>query len=91
MKITEMAVRRPVTGVMAFIALSILGFVTFSRLQLDMLPNLEFPVMGVITVYQGAGPESMELLVSRPMEEALSSVQNVENIYSTSSANVSFI
>ncbi len=91
MKLTEMAVRRPVTGIMAFIALTILGIVTFGRLQLDMLPDIEFPIVGIITTYQGTGPESIELLVTRPIEEAVGSVQNVENIYSTSSQDFSLV
>jgi hydrophobic/amphiphilic exporter-1 (mainly G- bacteria), HAE1 family len=91
MKITELSVRRPVTGVMVFIALSVLGVVTFSRLQLDLLPNIEFPMVAVITSYPGTGPESLERLVTRPIEEAISSVQNVENINSTSAQDTSLI
>ncbi len=91
MKITEMAVRRPVTGIMAFIGLTILGIVTFGRLQLDMLPELEFPVIAVITTYPGTAPEPIELLVTRPIEEAVGSAQNVENVYSVSSQDFSFV
>ncbi len=84
MKITELSVRRPVTGVMVFLCLTLLGLFTFSRLKLDMLPNIEFPIVAVIATYPGAGPDAVEQLVTRPLEEAMSSVQNVEKINSTS-------
>ncbi len=84
MKITELSVRRPVTWVMVFLCLTILGVFTFSRLKLDMLPNIEFPIVAVIATYPGAGPDAVEQLVTRPLEEAMASVQNVEQVNSTS-------
>ncbi len=91
MKITEIAVRRPVTGIMVFLGLGLLGLITFSRLQLDMLPDIEFPVVGVITAYPGTGPDSIEQLVTRPIEEAIGSVPNVQNIHSRSSQDTSLV
>lgn len=91
MSITELSVRRPVTGVMVFLSLTILGLFTFSRLKLDMLPTLEFPIVAVITQYPGAGPEAVEQLVSRPIEDALGSVQGVEKITSTSNQGTSIV
>jgi len=91
MKITELSVRRPVTGVMVFLSLTLLGVFTFSRLKLDMLPNIEFPIVAVIATYSGAGPDAVEQLVTRPLEDAMSSVQNVEEINSTSTIGASFL
>jgi len=91
MKITELSVRRPVTGVMVFLVLTILGVFTFSRLKLDMLPDIEFPIVAVITQYQGASPASIEQLVTRPIEEAMASVENVEEINSTSNQGTSLV
>lgn len=91
MNLTELSVRRPVTGVMVFLALTILGVFTFSRLKLDMLPNIEFPIVAVLTTYNGAGPDAIEQLVTRPIEEAMSSVQSVEDVTSTSSQNTSVV
>src|SRR5688572_13264636 len=91
MNLTEISVRRPVTGVMIFLALTILGLFTFSRLKLDMLPELDFPIVAIITQYPGAGPGSIEQLVTRPIEDAMSSVQNVEKVNSTSNQGNSLI
>ena len=74
MNLTELSVRRPVTGVMVFLCLTILGVFTFSRLKLDMLPDIEFPLVAIITEYPGAGPDSIEQLVTRPIEAAMASV-----------------
>src|SRR5690554_5969826 len=91
MSITELSVRRPVTGVMVFIALTILGMFTFTRLKLDLLPTLEFPIVAIISQYPGAGPEAVEQLVSRPIEAAMSSVQGVKNVTSTSNQGTSIV
>ncbi|HEY3444835.1 MAG TPA: efflux RND transporter permease subunit [Myxococcales bacterium] len=86
---TELSVRRPITGVMVFLGLAILGLFNLSRLKLDMLPNLEFPLVAVFAQYPGASPESVEQLVTRPIEDAMASVQRVEDINSTSFDSVS--
>ncbi|MBI3183960.1 MAG: efflux RND transporter permease subunit [Myxococcales bacterium] len=91
MKITELSVRLPVTGVMVFLGLTVLGVFTFTRLKLDMLPDIEFPIVAVITQYPGAGPAAMEQAVTRPIEAAMASVQNVEDVTSTSSQNLSAV
>jgi HAE1 family hydrophobic/amphiphilic exporter-1 len=88
---TELSVRRPITGVMIFLALTILGLFTFSRLKLDMLPDIEFPIVAVITQYPGAGPESIEQVVTKPIEEAMASVENVEDVFSESNQNFSLV
>ncbi|MGI5861154.1 MAG: efflux RND transporter permease subunit [Myxococcales bacterium] len=91
MNLSELSVRRPVTGVMVFLCLTILGLFTFSRLKLDMLPDIEFPIVAVITQYPGAGPESIERLVTEPIEEAMASVENVEDVFSESNQNISMV
>lgn len=91
MNITEISVRRPVTGVMVFLALTILGLFTFSRLKLDMLPDIEFPIVAIISQYPGADPESVEQLVTRPIEDAMSSVEGVKNVTSTSNQGTSIV
>jgi len=91
MKLVELSVKRPVTGIMAFICLTILGLFTFSRLELDLLPKLEFPVVAIIATYEGAGPDAVEQLVTRPIEAAMASVENVETVTSTSSQGTSIV
>lgn len=84
-------VTRPVTGVMIFGSLALIGLFSFSRLKLDLMPTLELPIVAVITSYQGAGPEAVEQLVTRPIEDAMASVQGVEEITSTSSQGTSLV
>ncbi|MHB8878213.1 MAG: efflux RND transporter permease subunit, partial [Myxococcaceae bacterium] len=91
MSLASLSVKRPVTGVMVFLALTVLGVFTFMRLKLDMFPDIEFPIVAIISQYPGAGPESVEQLVTRPIEGAMASVQNVEDVNSTSNQGVSLV
>lgn len=84
-------VNRPVTGTMIFGSLALIGLFSFSRLKLDLMPTLELPIVAVITSYQGAGPEAVEQLVTRPIESAMASVQGVEELTSTSSQGTSLV
>lgn len=84
MNISELAVKRPVTVVMLVAAVLVLGFVSLSELSLDLLPDIEIPAAAVVTTYEGAGPYEVESLVTRPIEEALSTVGNVKTIFSRS-------
>ena len=91
MNLTELTVKRPVSGVMFFLCLTILGLFTYGRLKLDMLPTIEFPGVVIISTYEGAGPDAVEQLVTRPIEGAMASVQNVEKVNSTSSQGTSIV
>ena len=84
-------VRRPVTGIMVFLVLVLLGTVSFSRLKLDLMPTIEFPIVAVIAQYSGAGPEAVEQVVTRPIEQAMASVQGVEKLVSTSQQGTSLV
>lgn len=80
MNLPKSAVRRPVLTTMVFLGLMILGSVAFTRLQIDLLPSLDFPSISVVTTYQGAGPEEMETLVTRKVEEAVSTVEGIDEL-----------
>ena len=69
---------------MAFIAVLVFGAVSFSRLQVDLLPDLSFPTVSIETEYAGVGPREIENLISRPIEEAISIVQGVQQVTSRS-------
>ncbi len=84
MNLPKAAVHRPVLTTMVFVALIILGLVSFTRLQVDLLPKIDFPSISVVTTYEGAGPEEMETLVTRPMEQAVSTIEGVDRIDSMS-------
>jgi HAE1 family hydrophobic/amphiphilic exporter-1 len=67
------------------------GLFSLSRLPIDMYPDITFPLIGVITQYEGASPEDIENLITRPIEEAVSAVEGVEQVKSTSRHGVSQI
>ena len=69
---------------MMMVALVVLGVVTYQRLAIDEYPDVTYPVVIVQTSYPGASPEVMEREVSRPIEEALNTVQGIKEINSTS-------
>ncbi|HZK18811.1 MAG TPA: efflux RND transporter permease subunit [Clostridia bacterium] len=91
MKITEVSLKRPITIFMLVLMVLILGFVSLSRLSMDLLPEITFPVGAAITSYSGAGPEEVENMVSRPLEEALSTCNNLKSISSISSVGSSIV
>lgn len=84
MKLPELAVSRPVTTAMVYIALVVLGWVSLTRLSIDMLPEIDFPSITVFTSYEGVGPEEMETLITRPIEQAVSTVQGLDRVESFS-------
>ncbi|HEY3314567.1 MAG TPA: efflux RND transporter permease subunit [Bacillota bacterium] len=91
MDLVKMAVRRRVTVIMGVLVLIILGAVSYGRLPVDLLPNMNFPGAAVITTYSGAGPQEVENLVTRPIEEVLGRVTNVRRISSTSQEETSVV
>ena len=68
MKITEVTVKRPVTTLMFFLGIVLLGFVSLRELSVDLLPNISYPRLSVVTHYPGVAPEEMETLITTPLE-----------------------
>ncbi|MBN2416063.1 efflux RND transporter permease subunit [bacterium] len=85
MNIARGPVNRPVLTLMIFLVVITLGVVSFTRLSIDLMPEVTYPVISVVASYGNVGPEEMEELVTRPVEEALAAVQGVEEITSSSS------
>lgn len=85
MNIAGLSIRRPVTTVMVVLIVFILGFVSLSRLNVDLLPSINLPVMVVSVQYSGAGPEEVENIVTRNIESVLATVSNLESMRSISS------
>jgi len=69
----------------------ILGFVSFTRIPLDLMPEMELPYAIVSTSYNGAGPQEIETLITQPIEQAVSTAQNVKNISSITSEGSSLV
>lgn len=91
MKISESAVKRPVTVLMCVLIVIILGIVSYTRIPLDLMPDMDIPVAVVSTTYQGVGPQEIEKLVTKPLEQAVGTVQDLKTISSSSSEGSSLI
>lgn len=84
MRLTTLAVERPIATLMACLVIVILGLVSVVLLSVDLLPSVEFPTATVTTLYTGAGPEEVETLITRPLEQSLTSVPGFERVTSRS-------
>ncbi|MDG5767125.1 efflux RND transporter permease subunit [Balneolales bacterium ANBcel1] len=87
----KIAVEKPVTTTMVFVAIFVLGMVSLFRLPVDLLPEIEPPIISVITSYPGAGAEDVERNVTEPLERVLATVSDIKEIRSTSEDHVSLI
>ncbi len=91
MKLTEIAIRRPSFMTMIFVTLAVLGIFGYTRMGVDLLPKMDWPIVSVVTIYPGAGPKEVESQVSKPLEEAVSSVSKLDNVRSYSNEGVSVV
>jgi len=91
MKLVEIAVGRPVTTLMIFVAMVVLGLVSLPMLGLDLMPDMEIPAVSVLTAYEGAGPEEIETLITEPIEDALSTISGVDQVISLSKEGMSAV
>ena len=91
MKLPEISVRRPVTTVMVFAAITLLGCVAFFRLNLDLLPDIEPPAVSVITPYPGASATDVESEVTKYLEDQLSTTPNLDRLESKSKDNIAIV
>jgi len=82
---TDIALRRPVTTVVTFVALALVGLIAARLLPLEKFPDIEFPGIFIQVPYEGSTPEEVERLITRPIEEALATLSGVEEMVSTSS------
>ena len=91
MSMAKFCIKHKVTTLLAVIMISIFGVAFTTQLQMSLLPNMEAPMAMVMCYYNGATPEDIEELVTRPLESAIMSVPGVESVSSTSSDSVSQI
>lgn len=91
MSIYSESVRKPVTTIMIFVAVIVLGVFSLVNLPIDLMPDMDIPAMSVITFYPGASAEDIEVNVTKPLENQLNSLQNLKKVTSTSKDNISFI
>lgn len=84
MKITEVAVKRPIATTMVFLIIIVLGVMGFRFLPVDLLPQIEFPQLTIVTYYPNVGPEEIEKIITDRVENAVAGVPNVEEMRSNS-------
>lgn len=89
--ISKFSVKRPYTVVVGVVLVLILGIVSFTSMKTDLLPDMTLPYALVMTTYPGASPEEVETVVTRPVEQAMATISNIENVTSVSSENVSTV
>jgi len=89
MNLSALAVRRPIGTAMVFFAVVVLGFVAIGRLPVDLMPSADFPRISVTTRYEGVAPEEIETLITRPIEQAVSTISGVDKIEASSSEGLS--
>jgi hydrophobic/amphiphilic exporter-1 (mainly G- bacteria), HAE1 family len=77
---TDFALRRPVTTLMVFAAIAVIGLIGARLLPLEQFPNISFPFMGLGIPYPGSTPEETEELITRPVEEALATLPGIEEM-----------
>ena len=89
--ISKFSVKKAYTVVVGIVLVLILGIVAYTKMTVDLLPAMELPYAIVMTTYPGASPEAVEAGVTKPIEQAVASIDNIENIQSISSENVSMV
>ncbi len=87
----KFSVRHPVSITMLIGVLVVLGFVSLSRMGLDLMPDVSFPSITVVTNYEGAAPEEVENMVTKPIEEAVSRINGVKKVTSSSYEGTSIV
>ncbi len=89
MKLSELGVKKPVTAMMVFLAILILGYVSYKMIPVDMMPEIESPTVSVMTTWDGASPEDVETKITRPLEAVLGGVTDLDEISSTTREGMS--
>ncbi len=84
MKMTQFAINRPIFTIMVVLIVVLLGGVSLLRLPIDLMPDISYPTISISCTYENAGPEEIEELITRPIEEAVSAVPGVEEVTSVS-------
>src|ERR1035437_5238435 len=91
MSITEIAIKRPTLVVVIFVVLAIFGVSNYRLLNYDLIPKMTLPVLTISTAYPGAGADAVESSVTKKLEDAVSSLENIKTIQSTSQEGFSMI
>ena len=91
MNISKLSVTRPVTVIMIFLGIILLGLISWSKLPQELFPSITYPQITVVTSYENAAPEEIESLITKIIEEATGTVNNVKRISSVSKEGLSLV
>ena len=91
MWLTRTSVAKPLAVIAIFVAIAIAGVASFFALPINLFPKFNVPVVVVTTVWPGASPNEVEVQITRPIEDAVAGLQNIDNITSTSGQGVSSV
>ncbi len=91
MKLAEISIARPVFTTMVLTALVVFGAISYTRMNVDQFPEVDFPIVSITTIFVGASPETMETQVAEPMEEVLASLPGVKAVRSSNLEGVSLV
>jgi HAE1 family hydrophobic/amphiphilic exporter-1 len=91
MGLTRAAITRPVFIIMVFAALIVLGLQSLTLMPVELFPRIEIPYASVLTIYPGAGPREIETLISKPLEEAVNTINGVKSVQSSSQEGISVV
>ncbi|MBV5338290.1 MAG: efflux RND transporter permease subunit [Deltaproteobacteria bacterium] len=91
MILSNTSIKRPIFATVMILALVVLGIFSYRRLSVEMFPNVEFPVVSVVTVFAGASPETIERELSKRIEETVNQIAGVKHVFSTSREGVSTV
>ena len=82
--LAKFSVKKPLTVLVAVILVLILGFVSFTSMTPDLLPNMDFPMAVLMTTYPGASSEEVETTVTKPLEQSMATLENINAVTSSS-------
>ena len=91
MSLIDLSVKRPIGTIMFYIGIILLGFISVSKLSINLLPDLSYPKISVVTDYPGLGPEEIERFITSELEGPLSSISGVKKINSISKDGISIV
>jgi HAE1 family hydrophobic/amphiphilic exporter-1 len=91
MSIMRLPVDRPVTTIMLFLSIGLLGLISYMRIPQELFPSMEYPQITIVTKYEGAGPEEAEKLISKLIEETAGTVKDIKRVSSNSKDGVSVV
>src|SRR3989338_3598620 len=91
MSLPSFSIMRPVTTLMFYLAVGLFGAISLSFLKQELFPTITYPKLSVVTSYQNAAPEEIEMLITKPIEEAVGSISGLRGVSSTSKEGLSLV